>query len=66
MSENIMKVTPGGQRVTLNNLKDQLYSLNMRLLLAVQYHNVQAQEEIEKQMTRVKEDIERMRFGCGS
>lgn len=48
---------------TLNNLKDQLYSLNMRLLLAMQHHNKEMQEDIKKQMSAVQEEIDQMCLG---
>ena len=57
------EVPPAGRIVTLNSLKDELYSLNMRLLLAMQHHNEEAQEEIQKQMAAVQAEIERMSFG---
>ena len=45
---------------TLNSLKDQLYSLNMRMLLAMQNHDEEAQEAIKKQMAAVQKEIDRM------
>ena len=46
--------------VTLNSLKDQLYSLNMRMLLAMQNHNETAQKELKKQIARIQEEINLM------
>lgn len=54
--------TPTCRGVTLNSLKDELYSLNMRLLLAMQHHNEEAQEDIKKQMAAVQKEIDRI---CG-
>ena len=54
------KAVLANRGTTLNSLKDQLYSLNMRLLLAMQNHNEEAQEEIKKQMAAVQEEIDRM------
>lgn len=51
--------------ITLNSLKDQLHSLNMRMLLAMQNHNEEAQEELKKQMADVQKDIDRMSLGNG-
>jgi len=51
--------------VTLNSLKDEMHSLNMRLLLALQNHDQEAQEEINKQMTSVQNEIDRMSAGGG-
>ena len=49
--------------MTLNSLRDELHSLNMRLLLAMQFHNEQAQEEIRQQLTSVQAEIDRMSLG---
>ena len=57
------KVTATIRATTLNNLKDQLYSPNMRMLLAMQSHNEEAQEEIKKQMAGVQKEIDRMCLG---
>ena len=51
--------------ITLNSLKDQLHSLNMRMLLAMQNHNEETQEELKKQMADVQKDIDRMILGSG-
>ena len=45
---------------TLSVLKEELYSLNMRMLWAMQNHEEGAQEEIKKQMAEVQEEIDRM------
>lgn len=65
MSDYYSKAPPIRGRVTLNSLKEQLYSLNMRLLLAMQYHNEPAQENIKKEMAEVQADIDRMLLGRG-
>lgn len=49
--------------VTLNSLKDELHSLNMRLLLAMQHHNEEARRDIEAQMAEVQAAIDRMCLG---
>ena len=53
MSGYRSKNTAVSRGVTLNTLKDELYSLNMRLLLAMQHHNEEAQEDIRAQMAAV-------------
>ncbi len=53
------------RNVTFNSLKDEMYSLNMRMLLAIQNHNQEMQEEINKQMTSVQNEIDRMSAGGG-
>lgn len=50
---------------TLNSLKDQLYSLNMRMLLAMQNHDEDMQEDIEGQMAAVYAEIDQMCLGSG-
>ena len=50
---------------TLNSLKDQLYSLNMRMLLAMQSHDEDAQKDIKEQMTAVQAKIDQMCLGSG-
>lgn len=57
------KATFSGRNITLNSLKDELHSLNMRLLLAIQNHNQEAQEEIKKQMACVQNKIDHMCAG---
>lgn len=51
--------------VTLNTLKDQLYSLNMRMLLAMQNHDEEMQEEIKTQMSKVQDEINYISIGKG-
>ena len=50
---------------TLNSLKDQLYSLNMRMLLAMQNHDEDAQKDITEQMAAVRAEIDQMCLGSG-
>ena len=44
--------------VTLNDLKEELYSLNMRLLLAIQNHDGEAQKNLEAQIAALQDQIE--------
>jgi Mg2+ and Co2+ transporter CorA len=60
MSGYYFKTTPVSRGVTLHYLKDQLYSLNMRLLLAIQHHNEEMQEDIKKQMAEIQAEIDQM------
>ena len=60
MSDYRPKAKPASRGVTLNSLKTELYSLNMRMLLAMQNHDEEAQEDIEKQMAAVQGEIDRM------
>lgn len=65
MSDHLSKTEPAGRAVTLNSLKDELYSLNMRLLLAMQHHDEDAQEDIKAQMAVIQAEIDRMCLGGG-
>ena len=60
MSDYRSKAKPASRGITLNGLKDELYSLNMRMLLAMQHHNEEAQEDIKKQMAAVQKEIDRI------
>ena len=50
---------------TLNDLKERLHSLNMRMLLAMQNHDEDTQEEIRRQMEAVQMEIDQMCLGGG-
>lgn len=65
MSDYHSKGLPASRGVTLNSLKDQLYSLNMRLLLAMQNHDEQAQADVREQMATVQKEIDQMCLGSG-
>ena len=56
---------PHNRAGTLNNLKEQMYSLNMRMLLAIQNHDEEAQEEIRKQMMVLQKEMDQMCLGGG-
>lgn len=43
--------------VTMNGLQQERHALNMRLLLAMQDHDLAAQEEIGRRMREVQEQI---------
>lgn len=63
MGNDYSKALSASRMVTLNGLKDQLYSLNMRLLLAIQCHNEQAQKEIRTQIAEIQAEIDQMSLG---
>ncbi len=65
MSDYHFKITTASRGVTLNSLKDELYSLNMRLLLAMQHHDEEAQEDIKVRMAVVQAEIDQMCLGGG-
>lgn len=46
--------------ITMNDLKDQLYSLNMRLLLAMQNHDEAAEEKVRQEIVTVQREIDQM------
>lgn len=63
MSDHHSEATPARRGSTLNSLKDELYSLNRRMLLAMWNHNEDAQEDIKKQMAAVQKEIDQMCLG---
>lgn len=65
MGDHHSKPGPINRGTTLNSLKDQLYSLNMRMLLAMQSHDEDAQKDIKEQMTAVQAKIDQMCLGSG-
>ena len=48
---------------TLNSLKEQMHSLNMRMLLAMQNHDEDTQEDIRRQMAAVQTEIDQICSG---
>ena len=54
------ETTPASRGVTLNSLKAQLYSLNMRMLLAMQNHDEDARKDIKEQLAAVQAEIDQM------
>lgn len=51
------------KRITLNSLKEQSYTLNMQMLLAIQSHDEKTQEEIKKKMYELQEQMEHLSLG---
>lgn len=60
MDHSRFEIQADKRKVTLNHLKEQLYSLNMRMLLAIQNHDEAAQEDIRRQMGAVQVEIGKM------
>lgn len=46
--------------VTLNDLRDRQYSLNMQLLLAIQVHDITAQKRLKGQLAELQERIDQI------
>lgn len=46
--------------LTLNSLKEQRYSLTMRLLLAMSWGDMEMQEELKKEIQEIERQIECM------
>lgn len=57
------KAAHSARGITLNDLKEQLCSLNMRMLLAMQNHDEDAQKEVEKQMEAVRAEMDLLMAG---
>lgn len=51
-----------GRGITLNILKDELYSLNRRMLLALQNHDEAEQARITVEIAAVQEKISDLSF----
>ena len=51
-----------GRGVTLNVLKDELHSLNRRMLLAMQTHDEAEQARITREIAAVQEKISALSF----
>lgn len=55
--------SPAKRGITLNSLQQQLYSLNMRFLLAMQSHDESEQNKLHTEMEKVLQDIELLNMG---
>lgn len=51
-----------GRGITLNVLKDELHSLNRRMLLAMQTHDKAEQARITREIAAVQEKISNLGF----
>lgn len=47
-----------GRGITLNSLREQQYALNRQLLLAIQLHDAQTQEQLQKQLAEIQKQID--------
>lgn len=65
MSNSMTADRSFSRKITLDTLKEELYSLNMWMLTAMQQHNEEAQEDIRQQMASVQAEISRMKLGYG-
>ena len=52
-----------GVRITLSGLKEQLYTLNMQMLLAIQCRDEKTQEQIRKKMEELQKQMDRLSMG---
>jgi len=52
--------TPVRWGVTLNDLRDRQYSLNMQMLLAIQTHDGAAQKRLKEQLAELQERIDQI------
>lgn len=59
-----MSEQTGGRGVTLVELRDRQYSLNMQILLALQTHNDTARTELETQLAETQKQIDQ--FGLSA
>ena len=57
------KAPSEGVRITLSGLKEQLYTLNMQMLLAIQCRDEKTQEEIRKKMEELQKQMDRLSMG---
>ena len=57
------KASSEGIRITLSDLKEQLCTLNMQLLLAIQCRDEKTQEEIRKKMEELQKQMARLSMG---
>lgn len=53
----ILGASPNAISTKFTSLKQQQYALNMQIRLAMQIHDIQAQENLEKEMEKVTEQI---------
>lgn len=65
MGDHYSKIPAADRTGTLNDLKEQLHSLNMRMLLAMQNHDEDTQGDLREQMAAVQMEIDQMCLGSG-
>ncbi len=64
MSRNVkLNKSPAGKRITLNDLKEQSYTLNMQMLLAIQCHDEESQKKIKERKEKLQVQIDQLCLG---
>ena len=58
-----LDASPAGKRITLNSLKEQSYTLNMQMLLAIQSHDEKTQKQLRKKMDGLQAQMEELGLG---
>ncbi len=53
----ILGASPNEISTKFTSLKQQQYALNMQIRLAMQIHDIQAQENLEKEMEKITEQL---------
>lgn len=61
-NSQISNASSGIRKTKFTCLKDQQCSLNMQIRLAMQLHNNQVQEELEKKLEEVTKQLEHIIF----
>ncbi len=60
MNDQKLREALAGRGITLNTLRDQQYSLNRQMLLALQLGDEKAQERIQAQLAEIQTEIDRI------
>ena len=60
MNDQKLREALVGRGITLNTLRDQQYSLNRQMLLALQLGDEKAQERIQAQLAEIQTEIDRI------
>ena len=60
MNDQKLREAQAGRGITLNTLRDQQYSLNRQMLLALQLGDEKAQERIQAQLAEIQTEIDRI------
>lgn len=60
MNYETSRDTSAKRGITLNILRGRQHALNRQMLLAIQLHDVNAQERIKTQLTEVQTEIDRI------
>ena len=60
MNDQKLREALVGRGITLNTLRDQQFSLNRQMLLALQLGDEKAQERIQAQLTEIQTEIDRI------